>query len=71
MSLSDLSALGSFVSGIAVLASLIYLILQVRQAERYQKASVQQGRAARLIAWSTDIAATEKMEAFKKGQRRS
>jgi hypothetical protein len=32
MSLSDLAPLGSFVSGVAVLISLIYLSLQVRQA---------------------------------------
>lgn len=31
MSLSDLASIGSFVSGVAVLASLIYLALQVRQ----------------------------------------
>jgi hypothetical protein len=31
MSLSDLASLGSFVSGFAVLISLIYLALQVRQ----------------------------------------
>src|SRR5215472_5949453 len=48
MSLSDLASLGSFVSGVAVLASLIYLTLQVRQAERYQKAMAQEARAARL-----------------------
>jgi hypothetical protein len=47
MSLSDLASLGSFVSGIAVLVSLIYLSLQVRQTEKNQKAIVQQGRIAR------------------------
>src|SRR5215469_5099480 len=49
MSLSDLASLGSFVSGVAVLASLVYLTLQVRQAERYQKAIALQARAARLV----------------------
>ncbi len=47
MSLSDLASLGSFVSGIAVLASLVYLSLQVRQAERNQRAIVQQARISR------------------------
>jgi hypothetical protein len=47
MSLSDLASLGSFVSGIAVLVSLIYLSLQVRQAERNQRAIVQQARISR------------------------
>lgn len=47
MSLSELASLGSFVSGIAVLISLIYLALQVRQADRNQRAIIQQGRIAR------------------------
>ncbi len=47
MSLSDLASIGSFVSGFAVLVSLIYLSLQVRQAEKNQKAIIQQGRIAR------------------------
>ena len=34
MSLTDLASLGSFVSGVTVLISLIYLALQVRQAEK-------------------------------------
>ncbi len=49
MSLSDLASVGSFVSGVAVLISLIYLALQVRQAEKNQRALIQQGRAARLV----------------------
>lgn len=49
MSLSDLANLGEFVSSIAVLASLIYLGIQVRDAKRNQRAVVQQGRAARLV----------------------
>ena len=34
MTLSDLASIGSLISGIAVLISLIYLSLQVRQAEK-------------------------------------
>ena len=49
MSLSDLASIGSLVSGIAVLISLIYLALQVRQAERNQQASIRQGRATRVV----------------------
>lgn len=49
MSLSDLSSIGSLVSGVAVLISLIYLALQVRQAERNQQASIRQGRATRAV----------------------
>ena len=50
MSLSDLASLGSFVSGVAVLVSLIYLALQVRQAEKNQRAAIRQGRADRTAA---------------------
>jgi hypothetical protein len=49
MSLSDLAALGSFVSGIAVLISLVYLSLQIRQAEKNQQAAIRQGRVARIV----------------------
>jgi hypothetical protein len=48
MSLSDLASIGSFVSGVAVLISLIYLALQVRQAEKNQRALMNQGTAARV-----------------------
>ena len=44
MSLSDLAAIGSFVSGIAVFFSFFFLALQLRQANRDQKALMQQGR---------------------------
>lgn len=54
MTLSDLAALGSFVSGIAVLASLIFLFFQmrqmseqVRQTERNQQALIAHGRVNR------------------------
>jgi hypothetical protein len=47
MSLSDLASIATVVSSIAVLASLIYLALQMRQTERNQRALIQQGRAAR------------------------
>ena len=49
MSLSDLASIGSLVSGAAVLVSLIYLALQVRQTDRNQQASIRQGRTTRAI----------------------
>jgi len=49
MSLSDLASIGSLVSGGAVLISLIYLSLQVRQAERNQRAAVNHGMAQRIF----------------------
>ena len=49
MSLSDLASVGSFVSGLAVLISLIYLALQVRQTERNQKISIRHTRVSRIV----------------------
>ena len=49
MSLSDLAALGSFVSGIAVVFSFIFLALQVRQANRNQRSLIQQARTGRNV----------------------
>jgi hypothetical protein len=48
MTLSDLASIGSLVSGVAVLVSLIYLALQVRQAEKNQRALMNQGTVARV-----------------------
>jgi hypothetical protein len=49
MSLSNLASIGALVSGVGVLISLIYLALQVRQAERNQRAAVNQGLLSRYI----------------------
>jgi len=47
MSFSHLAALGSFLSGLAVIFSFIFLALQMRQANLNQRALMQQGRVAR------------------------
>ncbi len=49
MSLSDLASIGSLVSGIAVLISLIYLALQVRQAALNQRSETQSSTTGRRI----------------------
>ena len=49
MSLSDLASIGSFVSGLAVVTTLLFLLLQMRQTNRNQKALMQQGRSARVV----------------------
>ena len=49
MSLSDLASVGSFVSGLAVVVTLIFLLLQMRQANLNQRALMQQMRSARSI----------------------
>jgi hypothetical protein len=51
MSLSDLASIGSFVGAGAVVISLIYLSLQIRQTARNQRGTMHQMRAA----LSTDI----------------
>jgi hypothetical protein len=56
MTLSDLASLGSFVSGLAVVVTLIFLVLQMRQTNKNQKALMQQGRSDRLIQVSTLLA---------------
>jgi hypothetical protein len=48
MTLSDLASLGSFVSGLAVLVSLVFLYFQVRQAEKNQQTSIRQARINRI-----------------------
>jgi hypothetical protein len=49
MSLSDLASLGSFVSGLAVLISLVYLARQVRQTERSQQVAIRHSRVSRIV----------------------
>lgn len=49
MSLSDLASLGSFVNGVAVLISVIYLALQVRQTKRNQQIAIRHTRATRIV----------------------
>jgi hypothetical protein len=49
MSLTDLASIGSFVSGIAVVISLVYLALQVRHAHKAQRALMHQARTERIM----------------------
>lgn len=49
MSLSDLAAIGSFASGIAVFFSFFFLAFQLRQANRNQKSLIQQARTSRNV----------------------
>jgi hypothetical protein len=46
VSLSDLASIGSLVSGIAVVISLIYLSFQIRQTAKNQRGTMHQMRAA-------------------------
>ena len=49
MSLSDVASIGSLASGLAVLASLIYLSRQIRQSDKHQRALVNQATVTRNI----------------------
>src|SRR5215472_8902954 len=49
MLLSDLASIGSFSSGVAVVVSLVFLALQMRQANANQRSLMQQGRSARTV----------------------
>jgi len=69
MSLSDLASIGSLVSGIAVLISLIYLSLQVKQAEKNQRALMQQGRANRIADTTLRIAEAALSSVWSRGRR--
>jgi hypothetical protein len=48
VSLSDLAAIGSFVSGVAIVVTLVLLLMQMRQANKNQRSLMQQGRTARV-----------------------
>lgn len=67
MSLSDLASIGSFVSGIAVVVSLIYLSLQVRHADRNQQASIRQARSTRIVNLFLEAANPSVADAVAKG----
>jgi hypothetical protein len=73
MSLSDLASLGTFVSAIAVLASLIFLYFQLRQiaeqvkqAERNQRGVLNQGYVDRTIEHLHWLAEPLQAELFKR-----
>lgn len=56
MTLSDLVAIGSFISSLALLASLVYVGVQVRQASRHARAATGASRADRLVEISLRMA---------------
>ena len=56
MSLSDLASIGSLISGIAVLASLIYLSQQIRQSSKHTQALISQGRTDHALRYNEVLA---------------
>src|SRR5215475_2472157 len=69
MTLSDWSALVGILSGAGVVVSVIYLALQVRQAEKSQRAMMQQGRATRAHDAALRLAQPEMAALYYKGAR--
>ncbi len=49
MSLEEVNHLSQTISAVAILASLIFVALQLRRAEKYQRALMHQGRAALVV----------------------
>lgn len=56
MNLNDLAAIATVVSGTAVVISLIYLALQVRQNTLHTRALIHQGRIARVVSHHIELA---------------
>jgi hypothetical protein len=67
MTLEQIFYLSQSVASVAVVGSLIYLGLQVRSAERSQRAIMQQGRADRASNGALAIASPELARVFQKG----
>src|SRR5581483_5881123 len=67
MSLEQIFYVSQSIAALAVIASLLYLAQQVRQAERVQRATMQQGRADRTSQASLAVAAPELARVLQKG----
>lgn len=67
MSLEHIFYVSQSIAAVAVIASLLYLAQQVRQAERVQRATMQQGRADRTSQASLAAANPDLARVFQKG----
>lgn len=67
MSLEHVFYISQSIAAVAVVASLLYLAQQVRQAERVQRATMQQGRADRTSQASFALASPELARVLQKG----
>ncbi len=68
MTLSDLASIGSFVSALAVLVSLVYLALQMRQSARNQMATIHHERTALAQENILRVMDAEMTEVWMRGQ---
>lgn len=69
MTLADLASVAAIVGNLALILTLIYVALQVRQAEKNQRASIQQGRANRLTDIAIRLAEPALTDIWSKGAR--
>lgn len=74
MTLSDLASIGSLVSGVAVLASLVFLYhqlrqigAQIKQAEKNQMASIRSERTSRTLSTLNALIEPSMADAYYKG----
>jgi hypothetical protein len=67
MSLSDYASVGNIIGALAVVVSLIYLGLQIRQNTRHAQAVIQQSRCALLSEHSMRIADSHALDAYMRG----
>jgi hypothetical protein len=67
MSLEQIFYMSQSVAAVAVVASIVYLALQVRQSERIQRAMVQQGRADRASHRAMIMASPDLAEVVQRG----
>jgi hypothetical protein len=67
MSLEDIFYVSQSIAAVAVIASILYLARQVRQADRVQRATMQQGRADRAAFNAMALANPELARVFRKG----
>jgi len=63
MSLSDIASLASIFSSLAVVASLIYVALQVQQNTKHTRATIHQGRVARAVDLAVQASDAQFVEA--------
>src|SRR5580765_2019544 len=67
MSLSDFASVGNIIGALAVVVSLIYLGLQIRQNTRHAQAVIQQSRSGLLCEHSMRIADSRALDPFMRG----
>src|ERR1700759_2337798 len=64
MSLSDIAAIGSIVSSLAVAVSIFYLGVQTHQAAKHTRAQISQGRASRQTDFLAAFSDADKVAAM-------